>query len=163
MWNGEIYNNSICYNYKIFKTEFCFERYLVILDGALRRNILKFRFSNHKLPIHSQRFLNIPRDERVCELCETGELGDEFHYLFNCKDERIMRERANALNPYFKNNPNAFKYRALINCKSKVKLKKLARFVGVILSLFRWTFIHLYPFFLAFLIFVLIMLTFQVS
>ena len=136
-WNGEIYNNNLCYNYRMFKTKFCFERYLVILDGALRRNILKFRFSNHKLPIHSQRFLNIPRDERVCELCETGELGDEFHYLFNCKDERIMRERVNALTPYFHNKPNAFKYHALINCKSKVKLKKLARFVGVILSLFR--------------------------
>ena len=136
-WNGEIYNNNLCYNYRMFKTKFCFERYLVILDGALRRNILKLRFSNHKLPIHSQRFLNIPRDERVCELCETGELGDEFHYLFNCKDERIMRERVNALTPYFHNKPNAFKYHALINCKSKVKLKKLARFVGVILSLFK--------------------------
>ena len=121
----------------MFKTEFCFERYLVILDGALRRNVLKLRFSNHKLPIHSQRFLNIPRDERVCEICETGELGDEFHYLFNCKNERVMRERKNALTQYFNNRANAYKYHALMNCKSKVKLKKLGRFVGVILSLFR--------------------------
>ena len=57
-WNGDIYNNNLCYNYRMFETKFCFERHLVTLDGALRRNILKFRFSNHKLPIHSRRFLN---------------------------------------------------------------------------------------------------------
>ena len=100
-WNDELNNNSLCFNYRMFKTEFCFERYLVDLDKPLQRNLLKLRFSNHKLPIHAQRFLNVPRNERLCKLCANGELGDEFHYLFNCNDERITRERTKALSPYF--------------------------------------------------------------
>jgi hypothetical protein len=26
----------------------------------------------------------IDRDERLCDLCDHSELGDEFHYLYNC-------------------------------------------------------------------------------
>ena len=32
----------------------------------LKKNLLKLRFSYHKLPIHAQRFLNVPRNERRC-------------------------------------------------------------------------------------------------
>ena len=99
--------------------------------------MLKFRLSNHKLPIHSQRFLGIRRDERLCEICETGEIGDEFHYLFNCRNERIVQERIKNINTYFLYRPNVVKYQSLMNAKSKVKQKKLARFPGLILSKFR--------------------------
>jgi hypothetical protein len=43
------------------------------------------------LPIEMGRFFSIDRSERICDLCNKEELGDEFHYLFNCtffKDER---------------------------------------------------------------------------
>ena len=136
-WNETLHNKNICYNYRMFKSEYRLEPYLKELEGQLRHNLLKFRFSNHRLPIHSQRFLHTPRSERLCELCETREIGDEFHYLFNCKNEGIVRERRKALSLYFINRPNAFKYHALMNCKSKVKIKKIARFAGYILSLFR--------------------------
>ena len=26
-WNNEMHNNSLCYNYRMFKTDFCFESY----------------------------------------------------------------------------------------------------------------------------------------
>ena len=136
-WNENVHANNVCYNYRMFKSDFRLEPYLIELERPLRYNLMKLRFSNHRLPIHSQRFLNIPRSERVCELCETGELGDEFHYLFNCKDERIVRERMKALTPYYLHKPNSFKYHALMNSQSNVKIKKLARFAGVILNLFK--------------------------
>ena len=107
-WNEEKNNNSLCFNYRMFKCDFKFEEYLIRLEKPLRDYTLRFRLSNHKLPIHSQRFLNIPRFERVCELCESGDIGDEFHYLFNCKDARIVEERMKALNSYHINRPNGF-------------------------------------------------------
>ena len=73
----------------------------------------------------------------MCELCETGELGDEFHYLFNCKDERIVRERMKALSPYYMLRPNILKFYSLMNNKSNVRLKKVARFAGFILNIFK--------------------------
>ena len=98
---------------------------------------MKFRFSNHKLPIQSQRFIGIEREERVCELCNTGEIGDEFHYSFICNDERIVSEREKYLSKYYIHRPNVIKYHSLMNVKSFVKQKKLSRFIGFILKLFK--------------------------
>jgi hypothetical protein len=30
------------------------------------------------------RWKNIARENRICPLCNNGEIGDEFHYLFKC-------------------------------------------------------------------------------
>ena len=44
----------------------------------------KFR-TNHKLPVENGRWKNIARENRICLLCNNGEIGDEFHYLFKCQ------------------------------------------------------------------------------
>ena len=51
----------------------------------LRIAFSKFRCVNHKLPIEKGRFYGIAIDDndRVCELCNTNKLGDEYHYIFN--------------------------------------------------------------------------------
>ena len=52
----------------------------------LKENVIalaKFRTSNHKLPIETGRWSNIPRNQRICHLCET-EIGDEYHYIMKC-------------------------------------------------------------------------------
>ena len=136
-WSNDVNNNSICYNYRMYKDGFKFENYLISLDNPLRDSMMKFRFSNHKLPIQSQRFIGIEREERVCELCNTGEIGDEFHYLFKCNDERIVSEREKYLSKYYIHRPNVIKYHSLMNVKSFVKQKKLSRFIGFILKLFK--------------------------
>jgi hypothetical protein len=43
-----------------------------------------FRLNNHKLPIEYGRLNNIPRELSICHFCNTGDLGDEFHYLLKC-------------------------------------------------------------------------------
>ena len=136
-WNEEIYNNSVCFNYRMFKTDFKFENYLTTLERPLRTGMLKFRVSNHKLPIHAQRFLNIPRGERVCLMCDAGEIGDEYHYMFNCKDERIVDERKKALSSYYIRNPNTIKYNSVMNGKSKKHIKNIARFLYFLMNLFK--------------------------
>jgi hypothetical protein len=30
-------------------------------------------------------YKNIARENRICPLCNNGEIGDEFHYLFKCQ------------------------------------------------------------------------------
>ena len=36
------------------------------------------------MPIVIGRHKNIPRNERFCNLCNKNQIGDEFHYLFQC-------------------------------------------------------------------------------
>ena len=50
----------------------------------------RFRLNNHKVPVEYG-----PRELRICNLCSTANLGDEFHYLLKCdyfseKKERIV-------------------------------------------------------------------------
>jgi hypothetical protein len=45
----------------------------------------KFRITNHKLPVENGRWKNIARENRICPLCNNGDIGDEFHYLFKCQ------------------------------------------------------------------------------
>ena len=135
-WENEVSNNSICYNYRMFKTIFCYEQYLSTLERPLRDYLIRIRLSNHRLPIHSKRFVDIPRNERLCELCNLGEIGDEYHYIFVCKDERIVRERNVNIKQYYRNRPNAMKYQRVMNTKQVGSLRRLARLSGHIMKLF---------------------------
>ena len=131
-WKQNVYENSICTSYRIFKEEHKFEKYLIDLPIAHRNNILKFRLSCHRLPIQKQRYLNIDRNDRLCDLCDKQELGDEFHYLFNCSNAIISDNRKRLLPRYFQHHPNILKLHQLLNTKSKKCLLNVSRFVKVI-------------------------------
>ena len=79
--------------HRLFKKKVCFEKYLTYLPSILRQRVLKFRLSNHRLPIRKRRSLGIPRDERICTVCDSGEVGDEFHYLLNCSNENVNNKK----------------------------------------------------------------------
>ena len=137
IWHNEIHTNEICISYRIFKTSFGFENYLLWLSKTLKSNLLKFRLSSHKLPIQKLRYSNIPRHQRLCTLCRKNDIGDEFHYLFICDNDQIQQTRNRLVPRYFRVRPNALKFENLLNTKSKTRLRKVSRLVGVVLNLFR--------------------------
>ena len=79
---SEINHNSLCINYRIFKTETCFKNDLIYLTTVDRIHMYRFRCGNHKSPIVKYRLSN-GNESAVCPLCTTGDLGDECHYIFN--------------------------------------------------------------------------------
>jgi hypothetical protein len=140
---SEVYLNSICISYRIFKDKFGFEDYLIRLSPSLRRNFFNFRLSQHRLPIQMQRYVDTPREERICLLCDGREVGDEFHYLFKCTYPLLKDSRKNLIPKYFQHHPNALKFRTLMNSNSG-KLTKLCRFIKTILSLFWYNVCYIY-------------------
>ena len=64
-------------NFRIFKQNLGFENYLTAVRTDLRISFSKFRCINHKLPIEKGRFIGIARDNRICNLCNSAELGDK--------------------------------------------------------------------------------------
>ena len=90
-WFGLIYDSPKCLNYRIFKTTHCFESYINYLPDDLRIALSKSRCVNHKLPIERGRFWGVARDDRICELCNSAKLGDEYHYIFECTYLRTER------------------------------------------------------------------------
>ena len=98
---GSIFN-------RLFLKKWKFEKEKFLLDGKLgvlasiknnlsmshyltsnlypmyKRALAKIRLSAHKLPIEIERYMKIPRNDRVCSLgCNV--VGDEVHYLLECE------------------------------------------------------------------------------
>jgi hypothetical protein len=42
------------------------------------------RVSSHHLQIELGRYQGIPRHQRLCQQCSSGEVEDEIHFLFKC-------------------------------------------------------------------------------
>ena len=49
-WNSHVFESNKCLNYRIFKKQFGFEKYLNNLPNKLKKNLTKFRCRNNLLP-----------------------------------------------------------------------------------------------------------------
>ena len=65
--------------------------YSSFLCDDVRYPITRWRLSNHDLKIEKDRRRDIPRDQRICDLCEV--LEDEEHVIFRCPRYDEIRER----------------------------------------------------------------------
>ena len=83
-WKAEVYLLSKCLNYRIYKDEFKIGNYFVKLPTSLANFYCRLRCMNHRLPIEYGRFFRVERAKRKCKLCNSGDIGDEYHYLFVC-------------------------------------------------------------------------------
>ena len=131
-WFEEINNNEFYYNYRMFKLHFEFEKYLHVLPTNLAISVLKFRTLNHRMPVQRGRYFNIPRHERVCQKCNSGDLGDEFHYLFLCS--HFCNSRRDLLKSYYYKYPNAIKFQELLSSNKKSELLKLVSLMKLIIK-----------------------------
>ena len=77
-WKHELENSSKLSFYSTFKSDHKLEKYLeAIKDPYKRKCFSRFRISNHNLHIEVGRYQNIPRKERLCEICNSGEIESE--------------------------------------------------------------------------------------
>ena len=129
-WNSDLENSPKAFSYRIFKTEHCFETYLDQLNERDRITLIRFRTTNHKLPIETGRWLNIDRNDRICTFCNSNKLGDEFHYLLECST--FQDDRRKNLGNYFMYRCNILKFRQLLQNNNLHKLRKLCTFIRTI-------------------------------
>ena len=87
---GTISNNARLQKYSVFKTVFCFEEYLKVVNPKNRITMSKLRCSSHKLMIEQSRHLNIDKENRICQNCNMNIIEDEYHFLLACPDYRHL-------------------------------------------------------------------------
>ena len=55
-------------------------------------NFRKFRCGSHRLPVETLIWHNVSRADRLCHLCYSADIGDEFHYIMSCNYLKQERE-----------------------------------------------------------------------
>ena len=82
-WQEDVNNHDYCDHYKIIKNQWGIESYLTKLSFVNRLSFCKWRCRSNQIPITKSRFdIN---DEIICPLCHNDSIGDEIHYLIDCK------------------------------------------------------------------------------
>ena len=97
-WDHEKSNSSKLSFYNSCKQKFAREAYLDNSKGFSRRyNTTKIRISSHALEIESGRYIDTPRDLRICNWCKcsmgSDVVEDENHFLFECDLYASLRSK----------------------------------------------------------------------
>ena len=119
----------------ILKNELKFEPYLQDLEPKYVFQLCKFRTESFKSPNVIGRHLNIDSNDRICELCNLQEKGDNYHYLFNCT--QFKNERLKYIDLYIDKGiltSRSTKLKKLLNTSNVNTLKNISQFVYAVLS-----------------------------
>ena len=121
-------NGSSLKDYYLYiKTIFGLEEYLVKLPHTQRILIFCIRTSLLGIPVTLGRYDQTSYDQRACNICNSGDIGDEYHFLLECQ---LLHEIRNKHLPeYFWKYPNKYKFRLLLNSKNISLISKVAKFV----------------------------------
>ena len=133
-WREMLFTNDNSTIYRMYKDHLCFENYLcnTKLSELQIINLSKFRCGSNKIPVNNFWLLE---NEKYCTLCDQGEIGNEYHYLFNCNF--FEHERSLYLKHCFRFRPNAEKMKKLFCSKSRKTLADLSRFTKCIMQKFQ--------------------------
>ena len=131
-WRHDVNTSSIYDTYRIFKKEFKTEPYLYILPYNCTISMIRFRTTNNMLPVNVLRFNNVfvDREDRLCTLCDSGDIGDEYHYLFKC--QFFTEKRTECVGRNYRMNHNRQSFELLFNSHNKLQLLKLKHFIDCI-------------------------------
>ena len=136
-WEEAINSSSRCSTYKCFKTMLNPERYLSLnISYSLRRNLAKFRCSNHKFKIEVGRHLGIERERRICSFCYNNQnlsyVEDEYHAFFQCFQYNSERKRY--LYNWYKGRGTLDNFYRLMKTTEESTIRKIAIFVSAIMK-----------------------------
>ena len=86
-------NRKLC-TYNHFKQKYHSEPYLnYITDPSTRKEVTRFRISAHSLRIETGRYKKLDRDKRICLMCNSGDVEDEFHFIIKCQAYLDIRNK----------------------------------------------------------------------
>ena len=87
-WRKETKTQSRLNCYLTLNREYKLAEYLYSVRDTKQRQILtKYRLSDHQLAVETGTYRQtwLPREERVCGHCSTGEVETETHFLLRCE------------------------------------------------------------------------------
>ena len=127
-WYSAINNSQRLISYCRFKHDFKLETYLdVIQDNKFKIALSRFRLSSHNLEIERGRYTNVSRADRICRMCNSGFVENEYHFLLVCPVFRHFRRQY--MKPYFCSWPSLNKFDNLMSSNNKKEILNLEKFI----------------------------------
>ena len=90
-WKQNLGESSRLAVYREIHEDFSQPKYLD-LPFIPRRIISRIRCYSHNLEIERGRHKDLPREERVCKICQNGSVEDELHFLIECETYDYLRD-----------------------------------------------------------------------
>ena len=128
-WNAELnISRSLC-TYKNIKIYHGLETYLEIMPKKYYVPLARLRLSSHHLRIETARYSNqfTERNNRVCTICNSRDLEDEFHFVLICPCYSDLRKKY--IKKYFTSRPSVFKFVELMQNENPTIIRNLGKFV----------------------------------
>ena len=128
-WKHDVQNSAKLRTYVNFKHEFGTDPYVYkILNRGFRSVVSKFRSGTLPLEIEVGRWRGTPLEERICKLCDLGNIEDEAHFLLECTLYSTNRQnffnRVNQRNPSFEQKNSQEKISILMSPEFIVETSK---------------------------------------
>ena len=131
--SADVANNSICRNYQLMSVQKNLQKYFK-LPSQYIYTFCKFKCGSSRIPPILGRYTNTPLADRICTLCKSNDIGDEFHYLFKCSEFNNLRTKY--IKKYYYNHPNTHKMCSLFNESSQKQILNLAKFIYGVVQVF---------------------------
>jgi exonuclease III len=91
-WHSELVKQPKLRTYRLFKTTFMNENYLLCnMSRSTRSFIAQLRSGILPLKIETGRFLNKKVEERICDYCKGETVEDEIHFILHCPLYAFLR------------------------------------------------------------------------
>ena len=129
-WRADLNNNRVLVLYKEVKPEFGYANYLdIFCTKRLRNAFARLRLSSHTLRIETGRYsrIRLERHERVCQLCDTSDIEDEYHFILICPTFSNIRQKF--IPNYYIRHPSMFKFICLLQSINKKELINFSKYL----------------------------------
>ena len=114
--------------YALYKQLIVPESYVLTVSNFWKRKqMAKFRTSNHDLAIEKGRHNRTPRELRLCKLCNLGQVEDEYHFAMICP--KYQHLRVEHLPKKFHNFPSREKFIELMSTKNEGLVLTFTHFI----------------------------------
>ena len=81
------------------------------------------------MPIETGRWIGLAREDRLCTLCNSNEIGTEFHYMYVCQNSQVVKMREKFIPKYFYKYPSETKMKGHLQICNVNVLKNLSVFI----------------------------------
>ena len=108
----------------------------------------RFRTNKTCLPKVIGRFKQpkVEWHKRFCTLCNETKLGDEYHILFECSNEKVILNRLQYVSKFYLKRPSMFQCINLMRSENNKDIRNLSLFLINVICLYKWFMFQAYSF-----------------